>query len=80
MPYEMVLIGQRVDEALSELDKQLDRAALAGRSEIRIVHGHGTGRLRTAIRRFLSDHPLIESHRAGRPAEGGDGATIATLR
>jgi DNA mismatch repair protein MutS2 len=80
MPYEIVLIGQRVDEALSELDKQLDRAALAGRNEIRIVHGHGTGRLRTAIRRFLGDHPLIESHRSGRPAEGGEGATIATLR
>jgi DNA mismatch repair protein MutS2 len=80
MPYEIVLIGQRVDEALSELDKQLDRAALADRSEIRIVHGHGTGRLRSAIRRFLTDHPLIESHRSGRPAEGGEGATIATLR
>ena len=80
MPYEIVLIGQRVDEALPELDKQLDRAALAGRNEIRIVHGHGTGRLRTAIRRFLGDHPLIESHRSGRPAEGGEGATIATLR
>jgi len=80
MPYEIVLIGQRVDEALSELDKQLDRAVLAGRNEIRIVHGHGTGRLRSAIRRFLTDHPLIEGHRSGRPAEGGDGATIATLR
>ena len=74
-----VLIGQRVDEALSELDKQLDRAALADRGEIRIVHGHGTGRLRSAIRRFLADHPLVESHRPGRPAEGGEGATIATL-
>jgi DNA mismatch repair protein MutS2 len=78
--YEIVLIGQRVDEALSELDKQLDRAALAGRGEIRVVHGHGTGRLRAAVRRFLGDHPLVERHRPGRPAEGGDGATIATLR
>ena len=79
MPYEIVLIGRTVDEALPELDKLLDRAALGGRSEIRIVHGHGTGRLRTAIRRFLTDHPLVENHRPGRPAEGGDGATIATL-
>jgi len=77
--YESILLGQRVDEALSELDKQLDRAALADRGEIRIVHGHGTGRLRSAIRRFLADHPLVESHRPGRPAEGGEGATIATL-
>jgi DNA mismatch repair protein MutS2 len=80
MPYEIVLIGHRVEEALSELDKQLDRAALAGRGEMRIVHGHGTGRLRSAIRRFLTDHPLVESQRPGRPAEGGEGATIATLR
>jgi DNA mismatch repair protein MutS2 len=79
LPHEIVLIGRTVDEALGELDKQLDRAAVAGRSEIRVVHGHGTGRLRSAVRRFLSDHPLVGSHRPGRPAEGGEGATIATL-
>jgi DNA mismatch repair protein MutS2 len=79
LPYEIVLIGQTVDEALRELDRQLDRAALAGRNEIRVVHGHGTGRLRKAVRQFLTDNPLVKTHRPGRPAEGGEGATIATL-
>jgi DNA mismatch repair protein MutS2 len=72
---EIVLVGRTVDEALSELDKCLDRAAMAGTSEVRVVHGHGTGRLRAAVRRFLATHPLVESHRP----DSGDAATIATL-
>jgi len=72
---EIVLVGKTVDEALPELDKCLDRAALAGRAELRVVHGHGTGRLRAAVRRFLAAHPLVASHRP----DSDDAATIATL-
>ena len=75
-PSEIVLVGQTVDEAMPDLDRCLDRAALSGRSEVRIVHGHGTGRLRAAVRRFLASHPLIESHRP----DSNDAATIARLK
>jgi DNA mismatch repair protein MutS2 len=77
--HELKLMGKSADEAIEELDKYLDAALLAGQDEIRIVHGHGTGRLRRAVRLFLDDHPLVARHRPGRPEEGGDGATIAIL-
>jgi DNA mismatch repair protein MutS2 len=77
---ELVIIGKTVDEATPEIDRFLDRAALAGTAEVRIVHGHGTGRLRAAVRRFLRGHPHVESHRPGEPREGGDGATVVTIR
>jgi DNA mismatch repair protein MutS2 len=77
---EVVLIGMRVEEALAEVDKRLDDAVRRGETELRIVHGHGTGRLRSAVRRFLSGHPHVDGHRPGAPYEGGDGATVAHLR
>jgi len=49
-------------------------------SEIRIVHGHGTGRLRAGVRRFLDRHPHVRRYRPGTPREGGDGATVVELR
>lgn len=76
---ELMLVGKRVDEALAELDKWLDRAALAGHGEVRVVHGHGTGRLRSAVRGFLDRHPQVAGHRPGREGEGGDGATVVML-
>ncbi len=77
---ELKLIGERADEALHKLDRCLDQAVLAGYDEVRIVHGHGTGRLRAAVRKFLEGHPQVASHRSGDPSEGGQGATIAVLR
>ena len=76
---ELNLIGQRVDDALEESDKFLDRALLEGKSAVRIIHGFGTGRLRTAIREHLRKHPAVKSWRPGAENEGGDGATIAVL-
>ena len=75
-----MLIGKTVDEALEEIDRFLDRATLGGLTEVRIVHGHGTGRLRSAVRNHLRGHPQVESHRAGVQREGGDGATVARLK
>jgi DNA mismatch repair protein MutS2 len=76
---ELNLIGQRVDDALDESDKFLDRALLEGKQAVRIIHGFGTGRLRQAIRDHLRKHPAVKSWRAGDENEGGDGATIAVL-
>ena len=77
---ELHLCGLRVDEALSRLDRYLDRAALAGLPWVRIVHGKGTGTLRQAIHDFLRDHPLVERWELAAPAEGGHGVTIVYLR
>ena len=78
-PAELELIGMRVEPALDELDLYLDRALLAGLSEVRVVHGHGSGRLREAVREHLRHHPAVGSQRPGRRNEGGNGATVVTL-
>lgn len=76
---ELNLIGQRVDDAIDESDKFLDRALLEGKQAVRIIHGFGTGALRKAIREHLRRHPAVKSWRAGGENEGGDGATVAVL-
>jgi DNA mismatch repair protein MutS2 len=76
---ELNLIGQRVEEALDESDKFLDRALLEGKQAVRIIHGFGTGTLRKAVREHLRKHPAVKSWRPGAENEGGDGATIAVL-
>jgi DNA mismatch repair protein MutS2 len=76
---ELNLIGQRVDDALDESDKFLDRALLEGKQAVRIIHGFGTGTLRKAIREHLRKHPAVRSFRAGADNEGGDGATVVVL-
>jgi DNA mismatch repair protein MutS2 len=76
---ELNLIGQRVDDALEESDKFLDRSLLEGKQAVRIIHGHGTGTLRKAIREHLRKHPAVRSWRPGDDNEGGDGATVAVL-
>lgn len=78
-PGEIHLRGERVEEALERLDGYLDRALLAGSPEVRVVHGHGTGRLKKAVRSHLKDHPAVAGWRAGGRGEGGDGATVVTL-
>jgi DNA mismatch repair protein MutS2 len=76
---EINLIGQRVDDAIDESDKFLDRALLEGKQAVRIIHGFGTGKLRQALREHLRKHPAVKSWRPGGENEGGDGATIAVL-
>jgi DNA mismatch repair protein MutS2 len=80
VPPELNLIGQRVEPALEEMESYIDRALLAARKEIRIVHGHGSGRLRQAVRERLRAHRGVDSMRPGAPNEGGDGATVVLLR
>ncbi len=77
---ELHLIGERAEPALERLDAYLDQALLAGRGEVRIVHGHGSGRLKRAVREHLRGHAAVAEFRPGAADEGGDGATVATLR
>jgi DNA mismatch repair protein MutS2 len=76
---ELNLIGQRVDDAIDESDKFLDRSLMQGKQAVRIIHGFGTGALRKALRDHLRKHPAVKSWRPGGENEGGDGATIAVL-
>jgi len=70
------LRGARVEEALVMLDQYIDQASVAGVSKVTVIHGHGSGALRDALRAQLSSHPLIRSWRPGERGEGGDGATV----
>jgi DNA mismatch repair protein MutS2 len=73
------LRGARVDEALEALERYLDDAALAGLDRVTVIHGHGTGALRDAVRQTAAGHPLVKGVRAGERGEGGDGATVVSL-
>ena len=77
---EVHVIGQRLEEAIEAVEKALDQAILSGASSLRVVHGHGTGRLRDGIRRQFREHRSVERLRAGDRTEGGNGATILELR
>jgi len=76
---ELNLIGHRVEEALEESDKFLDRSLMDGKGAVRLIHGFGTGALRKALREHLRKHPAVRSFRPGSEREGGDGATVAIL-
>jgi DNA mismatch repair protein MutS2 len=80
MRMEINLIGHRVDEAEQELEQYLDRAFLAGLPRVRIIHGHGAGILRRAVREFLKSHPHVATITEAPQNEGGQGATLVELR
>jgi DNA mismatch repair protein MutS2 len=77
---EVNVIGRRLDEAIEEVERALDAAILAGDSHLRIVHGHGTGRLRDGLREHLRAHRAVATLAAAPPREGGNGATIVELK
>jgi DNA mismatch repair protein MutS2 len=77
---EINLIGKTTDEAADLVDKFLDAAFLNGQSEVRIIHGHGTGALRRAVAELLTDHPHVARYAAAPPEHGGTGATIVELQ
>jgi DNA mismatch repair protein MutS2 len=76
IPSNLDLRGARVEEALELLDRYIDQASVAGAPKVTVIHGHGSGALRDALRAQLRTHPLVKSWRAGERHEGGDGATI----
>lgn len=77
---EINLLGLTTDEALAELDKYLDDAYLAHLPSVRIVHGKGTGALRSAVHRHLKRVKYVESFRLGEFGEGDAGVTIAVFK
>ena len=77
---EINLLGRTVDEALSELDKYLDDAYLAHLPNVRIVHGKGTGALRSAVHNYLRKNRIVKSYRLGEFGEGDAGVTIAEFK
>ena len=77
---EINVIGCTVEEATRRVDKFLDRAALASSSQVRIIHGHGTGALRRGLAEFLKTHPLVETIRSEAEDRGGAAITIAELK
>ncbi len=79
VPAELHLRGLRVEPAVYELDRYLDQAALAGHAEVRIVHGKGTGAVRSAVHDRLREHPLVKSFRPGEEGEGDSGVTVVEL-
>lgn len=77
---ELNLIGKTVDEALFELDKYLDDAYLAHLPQVYIIHGKGTGTLRSAIQNHLKKCSYVKSYRNGEHGEGGAGATVVEFK
>ncbi|MDY6835723.1 MAG: endonuclease MutS2 [Chloroflexota bacterium] len=79
MSLELDLRGRRADDVARELDKYLNDASLAHLSEVRIIHGFGTGTVRQIVRETLATHPLVKGFRPGERGEGGDGITMVVL-
>ena len=80
VPLEIDVRGQLPEEAIDNVDKYLDDCMMAGLSEVSIVHGKGTGVLRSEISQHLRRHPHVAEFRLGRYGEGETGVTIVTLK
>ena len=72
--------GMSLEEALMTVDMFLDGAILNKLGQVYIIHGKGTGTLRSGIQQRLKRHPAVKSFRLGKYGEGEDGVTVATLR
>lgn len=72
--------GKLVDEAIIEVDRYLENAAMNGLNEVMIIHGKGTGALRAGIQSYLKTHRLVESFRQGAYGEGDAGVTAVTIK
>ncbi len=73
------LRGMRVLEAIEYLDEKLDKASLRGLGQITIIHGYGTGALKSAVNDYLKTSPYVSKFRYGEEAEGRDGVVIVDL-
>lgn len=77
---EINLLGKTVDEAIPDLDKYLDDAYLSHLSSVRVVHGKGTGALRSAVHNHLKRLKYVKEFRLGEYGEGDAGVTIVTFK
>jgi DNA mismatch repair protein MutS2 len=76
---ELDIRGRRVEDGLAELERYLDNAFLSRMPWVRIIHGKGTGALRTAVREALKSNSHVKSFDEGIEGEGGAGVTVAKL-
>ena len=74
------LVGYHIDEGLNALDDYLDKCILKNLKEVRIIHGYGSGQLKTAIHNHLKNIKFVKSFRLCNELEGGGGATLVTLK
>ena len=77
---EVDLRGERVDAALSRLSQYLDSALLSNYQKVTIIHGHGTGAVRSAVHEALKKHSRVKKYETAPANQGGTGATIVTLK
>ncbi len=77
---ELDLRGSNIEEAIYEVDQFLDEAFLSNLAQVHIIHGKGTGVLRTGIHEYLRKHKHIKNYRLGEFGEGGSGVTVAVLK
>lgn len=73
------LRGMRVLEAIEYLDEKLDKASLRGLGQITVIHGYGTGALKSAVNDYLKTSPYVSKYRYGEETEGRDGVVIVDL-
>lgn len=74
------LRGYKVEDALDSLEFYLDKASLANLACVTVIHGHGTGALKSAVRDFLSTSPYVAKYRSGEDSEGGDGVSVVDIK
>ena len=79
MSQTLDLRGYRVEEALDSVENYLDQASLANLTPVYIIHGHGTGALKQAVRDFLKESPYVAKFRPGEDSEGGDGVSVVDI-
>ena len=77
---EINLLGKTSDEAIAELEKYLDDAYISHIPSVRVVHGKGTGALRTAVHNYLRRQKIVADYRLGEYGEGDAGVTIVTFK
>ena len=76
---EVDLHGLRTEDAAERVDDEIDRALLGGYRSLRIIHGRGTGALRSAVRQHLSSHLMVTEFADAGLSDGADGVTVVDL-
>ncbi|MBQ6448125.1 endonuclease MutS2 [Cytobacillus oceanisediminis] len=77
---ELDLRGERFENALSRVEKYIDDSLLAGYPRVSIIHGKGTGALRSGVQEYLKNHRAVKNIRFGEAGEGGSGVTVVEFK
>lgn len=79
MSFDVDIHGMRADEAREAIERGVDTAILSGAHQVRLIHGKGTGVLRTVVAEVLTEHTEVHTFEMATAHEGGEGVTVATL-